>query len=49
MKELIVIGQEVDDHRQNKSTMKSESREEFLAGVIKIFIILVNINEADRK
>ena len=26
MKELIVIGQEVDDHRQNKSTMKIESR-----------------------
>lgn len=26
MKELIMIGQEVEDHRQNKNTMKSESR-----------------------
>ena len=26
MKELIVIGREVDDHRQNNNTMKSESR-----------------------
>ena len=26
MKELIVIGQEVEDQRQNKNTMKSESR-----------------------
>lgn len=26
MKELIVIGQEVENHRQNKNTMKSDSR-----------------------
>ena len=26
MKELIMIGQEVEDHKQNKNTMKSESR-----------------------
>lgn len=47
MKELMAIGQEVEDHRQNKNTVKSESR--VFSWVIKIFIMLVHINEADRK